>query len=497
MSLINDMLRDLERRDRGAPGQAAGPPPAAPVAERRGGRRLRRWLMVCLTLVFVAALAYAGWVYWRADPALYDFFRASDTTQRDAASAADTPTDNAGEGRSEDGAVAQSGQAAPVGPARVTSVAVERDGDTVLLRVNTSRPVLHNLEGEGEAATRLRLTVPAQADAIAVPDLLGAVEATAAVDWRLGEERLALDWRLSSPATVRVDRQSLTPGVAITLEFDAPAANSESSETLHEDTGAGPEASTDTASASESADGRDRGGPDGSAAPPSEQARDAADPDSALPRDPVAAPPTDAADAAADATPSIKQPSRANAGRDTAARARAAREDGRWAEAASLYRQALDSDPEAWRLRRELANVEQQRGDHQAALDVLDAGLEQGVHTSALARAKARLLMAEAPAEAIDVLEAHPPQGFGEGRWHALLASLYREQGRAQDAAALYRGMVREQPQNGVWWLGLGVSLEETGDRDRALAAYQRALRVGELDGDLMAFLRRRVERLE
>lgn len=494
MSLINDMLRDLERRDRGAPAQAAGPPPAAPVAEPRGGRRLRRWLMACLILVVVAALAYGGWAYWRAEPVLYEFLTASDPTQRDAASSADTPTDNGGEGRPEDGSVAQSGQAAPVEPARVTGVALERDGDTVALRVNTSRPVLHNLEGEGEAVNRLRLTVPAQADAISVPDLLGAVEATAAVDWRLGEERLALDWRLSAPATVRVDGQALAPGIGIMLEFDASAANSEPSETVDEEADAGSESSTDTANASQPADDSDREAPGGSDAAPSEQARDVPEPESALPRDPVAAP---AADAAADAAPSIKQPSGASAGRETAARARAAREDGHWAEAASLYREALDSDPEAWRLRRELANVEQQRGDRQAAIAVLDAGLEQGVHTSALARAKARVLMADALAEAIDVLEAHPPQGFGAGRWHALLASLYREQGRAPDAAALYREMVREQPQNGVWWLGLGVSLEETGDRDRALAAYQRALRVGELDGDLMAFLRRRVERLE
>ncbi|MFO7858957.1 MAG: tetratricopeptide repeat protein [Ectothiorhodospiraceae bacterium] len=490
MSLINDMLRDLERRDRG-PAEAAGPPPAAPAGKRRGGRWLRRWLMACLILALVAALTYSGWTYWRTDRVLSGLLPESATQATESGSATEAPADDDSESVLEDDA---SGSSASVDPARVTGVTLDRDGDTVALQVTTTRPVLHQLEGAGEETTRLRLMVPAGADDASVPDLLAKVDATAGVDWRLGDEQLALDWRLSTPATVRADGHALSPGVTVTLTFDAAATSGGASET-QQDAGT----SSPNAASADRSDERNQEGGDEEAADTGDEPSGSSQaiPDPALAGESAVVPPPDEAETEPDAAPSIKQPSGDGAARETIARARAARDDGRLAEAAGLYREALEADPEAWRLRRELANVEQRRGDRQAAVAVLDAGLEQGVHTSALARAKARLLMADAPAEAVTVLEAHPPQGFGEGRWHALLASLYREQGRPEDAAALYREMVREQPRNGVWWLGLGVSLEEIGDTDRALAAYQRALRVGELDGELMAFLRRRVEKLE
>jgi MSHA biogenesis protein MshN len=48
---------------------------------------------------------------------------------------------------------------------------------------------------------------------------------------------------------------------------------------------------------------------------------------------------------------------------------------------------------------------------------------------------------------------------------------------------------LRLNPQNGIWWMGLGISLEAQQRRDDAMVAFQRAKASGSLSGELPAFV--------
>jgi MSHA biogenesis protein MshN len=57
----------------------------------------------------------------------------------------------------------------------------------------------------------------------------------------------------------------------------------------------------------------------------------------------------------------------------------------------------------------------------------------------------------------------------------ALYAGVAAKLGRHDEAASAWRSALRGQPDQGVWWIGLGVALERLGQRPDALQAYQRA----------------------
>lgn len=48
----------------------------------------------------------------------------------------------------------------------------------------------------------------------------------------------------------------------------------------------------------------------------------------------------------------------------------------------------------------------------------------------------------------------------------------------------------------GIWWLGLGISLEKSGKNKEALEAYQRAKQTGRLKAGLIKFANNRVSAL-
>ena len=151
-------------------------------------------------------------------------------------------------------------------------------------------------------------------------------------------------------------------------------------------------------------------------------------------------------------------------------------------------------DPEVlrWLARASLADGQQQR-----LLGWLPAQLAQMPYDSEL-----RLLLARAQLQsgdtkgAVATLEQNAPTLAQEPTYHALLAASYQQTGQWQQSAALYRQMVALRPSQSTWQLGLAIALEQLDQSAEAARHYQLALQGLGLDESARRFASERAAAL-
>lgn len=209
---------------------------------------------------------------------------------------------------------------------------------------------------------------------------------------------------------------------------------------------------------------------------------------------PAAAPPAAAQSAPAASAPQVKiathQP-------DPLTLARQALQDGDNARAISLLEplhktRGQDPDVLRWLARAYLA-----AGDQQRLLTWLPAQLAQLPDDSEL-----RLLLARAQLQAGDTegavatLEQNPPRLEQEPTYFALLAASYQQTGQWQNSAELYRRMTALRPTQSTWQLGLAIALEQLDQPAEAGRHYRLALQGQGLDDSARRFASERAKAL-
>ncbi len=169
---------------------------------------------------------------------------------------------------------------------------------------------------------------------------------------------------------------------------------------------------------------------------------------------------------------------------------------GEAAAAEDRLRAALAHSPPHAGAREALAVLLLRRGRTAEAVGLLRDGLRIAADEPGLARLYARVLVERGrAAQAARVLERAADARF-EARDHGLLAAVYQRLGRHTEAVGAYRRALRGHPERGVWWMGLGISLEAEGETTRALAAYRRAAAGGRLEAEVARYVARRIEAL-
>jgi MSHA biogenesis protein MshN len=181
---------------------------------------------------------------------------------------------------------------------------------------------------------------------------------------------------------------------------------------------------------------------------------------------------------------------------DAVALARQALQDGDSARAINLLEplQHSSSNPEA---KRWLARAYLAAGDQQRLLDWLPAQLAQQPHDSEL-----RLLLARAQLHAgetrsaVATLEQNPPRLEQDPTYFALLAASYQQTEQWQNSAELYQRMIALRPSQSTWQLGLAIALEQLDQPAEAGRHYRLALQGSGLDESARRFASERATAL-
>jgi len=168
---------------------------------------------------------------------------------------------------------------------------------------------------------------------------------------------------------------------------------------------------------------------------------------------------------------------------------------GRVDEALTGLRNALQQDGFHQASRQLLVKLllEAKRSDE--AERVLQEGLQGQPAQLGWAMTLARLQVDRGDlAGAWQTLNYSQPAASGNADYQGFSGHVLQRLGRHKDAIERYLAAARLSPNDGRWWLGLGLSLEAEGRANEAREAFQHAKQSGNLNAELMALIEQKLK---
>lgn len=210
-----------------------------------------------------------------------------------------------------------------------------------------------------------------------------------------------------------------------------------------------------------------------------------------------------AASKSADSTPAVvnKQPRELTPqqrAENEYRRAATLMQQAKMAEAIETLEQALALDPVHSAARQTLVALllENKRPDD--AVRKIQEGLNLDPNQPALAMILARQQVEKGELRpAVETLQRSLPYGAERPEYLAFLAALLQRQGNHKEAIERYVSALRKTPQNGVWWMGMGISLQAENRLKEAQAAFSRAKASNTLSAELLAFVEQKLSQLQ
>ncbi len=161
--------------------------------------------------------------------------------------------------------------------------------------------------------------------------------------------------------------------------------------------------------------------------------------------------------------------------------------------AETLLRQALQLDAGHLLARQALVALLVDARRLSEAEQVSRAGLS-GSDPAGFAMILARLqLERKDRSAALATLRQYYSAGQSRAEYEAFYAALLQEDGQHGEAARHYRMALQQQPQQGVWWMGLGLALKADGNLAEARSAFTQALQSNSLTPALTAFVQQQL----
>ena len=176
-------------------------------------------------------------------------------------------------------------------------------------------------------------------------------------------------------------------------------------------------------------------------------------------------------------------------------RALIALQEGRVSVAMADLDQALELYPRHDAARQTYISLLLENKRYDDAIRQLRIGLGLDPRQPGLAMVLARLQL-ERGGPALDTLMRTLPYAGGSAEYQAFLAGVLQREQRHAEAVEHYREALKLSPQNGVWWMGLGISLQADQQASQARDAFTHARSSGGLTPELQAFVERKLEQL-
>ncbi|NGZ84608.1 tetratricopeptide repeat protein [Duganella sp. SAP-35] len=170
-------------------------------------------------------------------------------------------------------------------------------------------------------------------------------------------------------------------------------------------------------------------------------------------------------------------------------------QEGRVSNALTDLEKAVEIDPRNDAARQTYVSLllENKRSDD--AIRQLRLALGIDPRQPSLAMVLARLQL-EKGGPALQTLLTTLPYAGNNAEYHGFLAGVLQREQRHTEAVQHYRDALRLSPGNGVWWMGLGISLQAGQHLPEARDAYTRARAANGLTPELQAFIDRKLEQL-
>ena len=165
------------------------------------------------------------------------------------------------------------------------------------------------------------------------------------------------------------------------------------------------------------------------------------------------------------------------------------------AKAEKLFEEILMLQPDNKAARKQLAALWFGRKAYQEALNVLAQGIALDPQYSEFRLMQARIYLTQGYSEqAYQVLQGLPFTHNVE--YLATQASVAQQLTKYPQAISAYQQLIKLQPNEARWWLGLAVVYDLTNDYSLALPAYQSALAQGNLSASSVDFVQQRMQEL-
>lgn len=171
---------------------------------------------------------------------------------------------------------------------------------------------------------------------------------------------------------------------------------------------------------------------------------------------------------------------------------------GRVAEAMDGFKSTLQQDGGHAAARQALVGLLLENRRIDEAQQLLQEGLSRSPDRSAYAMLLARIQVERGDLQgAHDLLSKHAGSAANNADYHAFDAALLQRLGRHKEAVSGYQAALRLAPGTGVWWMGMGISLQADNRGTEALDAFGRAKAAGGLSADLLGFVDQRMKQLQ
>jgi MSHA biogenesis protein MshN len=169
----------------------------------------------------------------------------------------------------------------------------------------------------------------------------------------------------------------------------------------------------------------------------------------------------------------------------------------RTSESIAALEQVLLLDPQHAAGRQTLVGLLLEVKRHDEAIRKLQDGLNIDKRQVGMAMMLARLQVEKGDLRpAIETLQRTLPDASERADYQAFLAALFQREARHKEAVDHYFLALRKSPQNGIWWMGLAISLQGENRLSEARDAFGRAKASSTLSPELSAFVDQKLTQL-